>query len=323
MARRKKGQHISGWVNLDKPLELGSTQAVSKVRRIFDAQKAGHAGTLDPLATGILPIALGEATKTVPFLVDRDKVYRFGVQWGEARSTDDREGEVIATSEVRPTEAQIAEALKRFEGDILQVPPRFSAVKIDGERAYDIARSGGEVELNPRPVTIYEARLIACPDADSCELEIACSKGTYVRSLARDLGETLGTVAHVSWLRRTRVGPFNEKTVISLEKLEALGNSAAQFEALLPVETVLDDIPALAVTGEQAQKLRQGRTILVPPGAIEPLPLDAPAGIALGAEAEWEDEDEGDLVYAMDRERLVALGFVSRGEFHPTRVFRI
>ena len=322
MGRRKKGQHISGWVNLDKPLELGSTQAVSRVRRIFDAQKAGHAGTLDPLATGILPIALGEATKTVPFLVDRDKVYRFGVKWGEARSTDDREGEVIATSDTRPSEAQIAEALKYFEGEIMQVPPKFSAVKIDGERAYDIARDGGEVELKPRPVTVYEAKLLGCPDEDTCELEVECSKGTYVRSIARDLGQKLGTVAHVSWLRRTRVGPFTEETAISLDKLDALGNSAAHFEALAPVETVLDDIPALAVTGDQAQKLRQGRTIIVPPGVL-PLPPDTPASIQLGAEHEWGDEDEGDLVYAMDRERLVALGFVSRGAFHPTRVFRI
>lgn len=328
MGRRKKGEKIDGWIALDKPVGMTSTQAVGKVRWLFKAQKAGHAGTLDPLASGILPIALGEATKTVPFAMDRDKVYRFTVRWGEARSTDDAEGEIIATSAARPGEAAIRDALKAYEGDIEQVPPRFSAIKVDGERAYDLARAGEEVELKARPVTIYRAELLGCPDADHAEFEIECSKGTYVRSLARDLAEDLGTKGYVSALRRTDVGPFGAENAISLEKLEALSHSAAHFEHLLPVETVLDDIPALAITGEQAQRLRQGRSVFVPPSALQA--LEGPVSIPLGAEADWgadageePPEEEGDLVYAMDRGKLVALGFVARGEFHPTRVFRL
>ena len=270
MARRKKGNKVDGWVALDKPVGLTSTQAVGKVRRLFDAQKAGHAGTLDPLASGMLPIALGEATKTVPFAMDRDKVYRFTIHWGEARATDDLEGDVIATSDVRPAQAAIAEALKAYVGDIEQVPPQYSAIKIDGERAYDLARAGEEVELKARPVTIYEARLVVCPDADHAEIEIECSKGTYVRSLARDLAEDLGTKGYVSALRRTDVGPFGAHNAISLEKLEELSHSAAHFEHLLVVETVLDDIPALAITAEQAQRVRQGRSILAPSFSAHP-----------------------------------------------------
>jgi tRNA pseudouridine55 synthase len=322
MARRKKGNPVHGWVALDKPVGMTSTQAVSRVRRLFDAQKAGHAGTLDPLATGILPIALGEATKTVPFAMDREKTYRFTVRWGEARSTDDAEGEVTATSDVRPDTAAIEAALPDFVGEIWQTPPRFSAVKIDGERAYDIAREGGDVVLQPRLVEIREAKLLSVPDADTAEVEITCGKGTYVRALVRDLAEKLGTCAYVAALRRTRVGPFTEATAIGLDKLEALGQSAGHLSCLLPVETVLDDIPALAVTGDQAARLRQGRSVIVRPPAFLEFSDDAAPAISLGAESEWE-EDEGDLAYAMDKGRLVALGTIARGEFHPTRVFRI
>ena len=321
MARRKKGNPVHGWIALDKPKGMTSTQAVARVRRLFDAQKAGHAGTLDPLATGILPIALGEATKTVPFVMDREKVYRFLIRWGEARTTDDAEGEVIETSEARPEPAAIKAGLEAFVGEIWQVPPRFSAVKIDGERAYDIAREGGEVDLEPRIVEIYEAHYLGSPDPDHAELEIVCGKGTYVRSLARDLAKKLGTCGHVAQLRRTRVGPFGEQSAIPLESLEALGDSARHLECLSPVETVLDDIPALAVTGDQAARLRQGRSVIVRPQAfLGPGPSEA---IALGEEAEPEDDEPNNIAYAMEKGRLVALGQIIRGEFHPTRVFRI
>jgi tRNA pseudouridine55 synthase len=322
MGRRNKGQAIHGWIPLDKPQGMTSTQAVSRIKRLFDAQKAGHAGTLDPLATGLLPIALGEATKTVPFLMDSEKAYRFVIRWGEERATDDAEGVVIATSDHRPAPAEIERALPRFVGEIQQVPPRFSAIKIDGERAYDIAREGGEVELEARTVEIYEARLLACPDEDHAELEILCGKGTYVRSLARDLAQMLGTAGHVASLRRTQVGPFGEEDAIALELLEGLCESARHLERLYPVETVLDDIPALAVTGVEAQRLRQGRSVIVRPQAFLAMTGTDAQAIPLGAEADL-GEEEPTLAKAMDRGRLVALGDVVRGEFHPTRVFRI
>lgn len=322
MGRRSKGDAIHGWVPLDKPAGMTSTQAVGRIRRLFNAQKAGHAGTLDPLATGLLPIALGEATKTVPFLMDQEKGYRFVIRWGEERSTDDAEGDVIATSLVRPSAQAIEAALPAFVGEILQVPPKFSAVKIEGERAYDIAREGGDVVLEPRPVEIYEARVLAIPDPDHAELEILCGKGTYVRSLARDLARMLGTCAHVASLRRTKVGPFDESSAVPLAQLEALCESARHLERLYPVETVLDDIPALAVTGEQAQRLRQGRSVIVRPQAFLAVSGFDDRAIPLGAEAELA-EDEPALAKAMEKGRLVALGELVRGEFHPTRVFRI
>ncbi|MGH6782800.1 MAG: tRNA pseudouridine(55) synthase TruB, partial [Phenylobacterium sp.] len=226
MARRKKGDAISGWVNLDKPYDFGSTQAVGRVRRIFNAQKAGHAGTLDPLATGILPIALGEATKTVSFLMDADKAYRFTIEWGRTTASFDREGATTATSDVRPSAEAVAAVLPEFIGDILQVPPAFSAVKVDGERAYDLARAGEAVELKARQVSIYDARVIDVPDADHIEIAVECGKGTYVRAIVRDIAERLGACAHVSALRRTRVGPFDEDSAITLELLEDLGHKA-------------------------------------------------------------------------------------------------
>ncbi|MDO9223144.1 MAG: tRNA pseudouridine(55) synthase TruB, partial [Caulobacter sp.] len=252
MARRKKGEPVSGWVCLDKPYDFGSTQAVGKVRWLFNAQKAGHAGTLDPLATGVLPIALGEATKTVPFMMDADKAYRFTLEWGRSTTTLDREGETTATSDVRPTRAQVEAALPAFVGEIQQIPPDYSAVKVDGERAYDLARAGEVLDLKARTITVHGLRVSAVPDPDHIELEMECGKGAYVRAIVRDLASALGACAHVSALRRTRVGPFGEDRAITLEKLEDMSHKAALPEVLLPVETALDDIPALAVTAEDA-----------------------------------------------------------------------
>lgn len=263
--RNKKGQKINGWVNLDKPVGLTSTQAIGKVRRFLNAQKAGHAGTLDPLATGILPIALGEATKTIPFAQDHHKTYEFTITWGEQRDTDDTEGEVIATSDVRPARADIEALLAEFTGDIEQVPPKFSAIKIDGQRAYDMARAGEDVVLTSRPVFVESLELLETRD-DEADLRMVCGKGTYVRSLARDMAIKLGTVGYISALRRCAVGPFELSNSISLEKLEELSNSApagagAPDGVLLPLETVLDDIPALALKEDELSDLRNGRSV--------------------------------------------------------------
>jgi len=308
MGRRRKGQAVSGWINLDKPYDLGSTQAVSRVRRLFDAQKAGHAGTLDPLATGILPIALGEATKTVPFLMDADKSYRFTIAWGRTTATYDREGATTASSDVRPSVDQVAAALPAFVGEILQLPPAFSAVKVDGERAYDLAREGQPVELQPRPVVIHAARVTAQPDDDHVEVELDCGKGTYVRALVRDLAEALGACAHVSALRRTRVGGFASENAISLETLEELCHRAAASEALLPVETALDDIPALAVTAEDAFRLTQGRSIVLLPRQVEALTARLAASRT---------------VSALHGGKIVALCEMRAGRLNPTRVFHL
>lgn len=260
MARNKKGIPIHGWLNLDKPLGMTSTQALGRVRRILNAQKLGHAGTLDPLATGILPIALGEATKTIQYAQDRDKVYRFKVRWGEARNTDDCEGAVIATSDRRPSETDIRTLLPRFTGNIDQVPPQFSAIKLDGERAYDLARAGEKLDIQPRRVTVYGFKLLNSTP-DEAEFELECGKGTYVRSIARDMGQILGCYGHVSALRRLAVGNFTENTSISLDEFEKIVQSPNPDQVLLPVETVLDDIPALAMTAEEIGRIRQGQTL--------------------------------------------------------------
>ena len=260
MGRNKKGVPVNGWVNLDKPLGLTSTQALGRVRRLLNAQKLGHAGTLDPLATGILPIALGEATKTIPYAQDRDKVYRFTVKWGEARNTDDCEGEVIASSDKRPAEADIIALLPRFTGNIDQTPPQFSAIKIDGERAYDLARAGEKIDMQSRRVTVYGFKLLKTTQ-DEAEFELECGKGTYVRSIARDMGQILGCFGHVSALRRTAVGNFTESTSISLDEFEKIVQTADPDQVLMPVETVLDDIPALAMTAEEIGRIRQGQTL--------------------------------------------------------------
>lgn len=268
MGRRKKGRPVNGWVVVDKPKGATSTQVVSIVRRVFDAKKAGHGGTLDPLASGILPIALGEATKTVPYTMDALKSYEFTVRWGQQRSTDDLEGEIIARSDVRPTTAQIVAQLGQFIGDISQVPPAFSAIKVDGERAYDLAREGEKVELKARPVFVERLELLDQPDDDHASFLMVCGKGTYVRSLGRDLALKLGTVGTISALRRTNVGPFDTERAISLEQIEEMGNSPPPElselpDWLLPVETALDDIPALALTGPDAQRMKQGNEVRV------------------------------------------------------------
>jgi tRNA pseudouridine55 synthase len=301
MSRRKKGDKVDGWIVLDKPLGLGSTPAVSRVRRLFGAQKAGHGGTLDPLATGVLPIALGEATKTVPWVMDGRKEYRFTLRFGQARSTEDAEGEVIAESAVRPTESAILAALGAFLGEIEQRPPAFSALKIDGKRAYDLARAGETVELALRKVTIERLELVGRPDADHADFVVGCGKGTYIRSLGRDLAVSLGTVGHLSALRRTRAGPFTEDQAISLPKLEALGHIPALFGVLAPVATALDDIPALALTETQADRLRHGQPVFLPEDA-------PPSGTLLRTEL-------GSRLVALVRSDGVAL--------KPVRVFNL
>jgi tRNA pseudouridine55 synthase len=301
MSTKRPKNKVDGWVVLDKPLGMGSTQAVGKVRWLFAAEKAGHGGTLDPLATGILPIALGEATKTVPFIMDGRKEYRFTLRFGEARSTDDGEGEVIATSDVRPTDEAIRAALGQFTGTLSQMPPAFSALKIGGQRAYDLARAGEAVDLKPRTVTIDRLELQARPDADHADFVVGCGKGTYIRSLGRDLARALGTVGHLSALRRTAVGPFREEAAISLPKLEALGHIPPLLGALVPVATALDDIPALALTGTQADRLRHGQPVL--------LTRDAPPS--------------GTLVRAETGSKLVALVRSDGTALQPVRVFNL
>ena len=265
MARRKKGRKLSGWINLDKPYELGSTPAVSRVRWLFHAQKAGHAGTLDPLATGVLPIALGEATKTVSFMQDAAKTYRVSVGLGVSTTTDDMEGEPLETSEHRPETQEIKAALASFTGEIQQVPPQFSAIRKDGVRAYTKARAGESVELEARNVRIDHIRFLRRVDADHFTLEVDCGKGVYIRSLARDLARQLGTQGHVTKLRRTRVGPFDEKSALGLDKLTNLGHNSPDLAALdaclLPLTTALDDIPAVAISGDEASRIKQGQAI--------------------------------------------------------------
>jgi tRNA pseudouridine55 synthase len=305
MARRKKGLPINGWLILDKPLGLTSTHALARVKRLFDAQKAGHAGTLDPLATGILPIAFGEATKTVSFAVDGKKSYAFAVRWGAETTTDDKEGAVTATSEARPTEGEIRALLPRFIGEIMQTPPAFSAVKIDGERAYDLARDGEVVVLDPRPIQIDDLRLVEMPNADTAVFEADCGKGTYVRSIARDMGRSLGCYGHVIELRRTRVGPFEEGDAWGLEELEAEVEAGRLFDTdgpLLPVEMPLRGLPELMVTPSDASKLVRGMAVLI-------RGRDAP--VLSG------------LMYATCQGRIVALGEVEKGALHPIRVFNL
>jgi tRNA pseudouridine55 synthase len=306
MARRKTGRPVHGWVILDKPLGMTSTRAVSAVRRIFDARKAGHGGTLDPLATGLLPIALGEATKTVSFVMDGAKTYRFTVRWGVETATDDTEGEAIATSGVRPSRADIEAVLPRFTGAIEQVPPRYSAIKVAGERAYDIARDGEEPDLAAREVRIDRLELVAMEGPDETVFEADCGKGTYVRSLARDMGRALGTFGHVTALRRTRVAGFGEDDMISLEKLDELSHIAAGRETLADVlrsmETALDDIPALAVSGADAARLMRGQAVILR-GRDAPI-LHGTVLVASGGNP-------------------VALVEVKQGALHPKRVFNL
>ncbi len=310
MARRRRGNPVHGWVALDKPLGLSSAQATSRVRRILDAAKAGHGGTLDPLATGVLPIALGEATKTVAWVMDGAKAYRFAVRWGEARDTDDSEGEIIETSDVRPDRKAIEAVLSRFTGEIEQVPPSFSAVKINGKRAYAIARAGEAVCVAPRAVRIDALSLVERPDDDRAVFAVECGKGTYIRSLARDIARALGTCGHVSELRRTRSGPFSEERAISLEVLESLVHSGPPSDYLLAVETALDDIPALALNAAQADHLRHGR----------PVRAQGEEGRVFVDTGNLAD---GEVLCAMADGRPVALARLIDGEIRPFRVLNI
>ncbi|MFN7108154.1 MAG: tRNA pseudouridine(55) synthase TruB [Brevundimonas sp.] len=309
MGRRKKGDVVDGWVCLDKPFEMGSTEAVSRIRRLFNAQKAGHAGTLDPLASGILPIALGEATKTVPMMMEAQKVYRFTINWGVSTDSVDREGEIIGRSDVRPTVDQVKAALPAFVGEIDQTPPRFSAIKVDGARAYDLARDGVEFELQARRVTIHSAEVSYAPDADHVELTIRTGKGVYVRSLARDLAVVLGAEGHVSALRRELVGPFSTQNAVTLDSLEEMVHRGAASEGLLAVATALDDIPELAVTEQDAFSLRQGRPIVLLPRQVETLKDRL--------------RDGSRTVSAFQGQTLVALCQLRAGRLEPDRVFNL
>ena len=305
---KRRGLPIHGWLVIDKPLGVSSAQVVGAVRRAIGAAKAGHAGTLDPLASGILPVALGEATKTVPYVMDGTKAYRFTVRWGEGTSTDDAEGEVIAVSQSRPTPAEIEAAVARMTGEIEQVPPAYSAVHVSGQRAYALARAGRSVDLASRRVVIHRFALVARPDNDHTVFEVACGKGVYIRSLARDLAAGLGTCGHVSSLRRTAVGPFGEEQAIPLETLQSLGHSPAAFGHLLPVEAVLDDIPALDLTDTEANRLRRGQPVglidRLDPKCIGPL-------------------ESGCIVWARAGGKPVALARFEAGGLRPVRVLNL
>ncbi len=297
-APRSKRVEINGWVILDKPVGMTSTHAVSRLKRIFNAKKAGHAGTLDPLASGLLPVAFGEATKTVPFVQDGEKAYRFTVLWGIETDSDDAEGKVVHTSDHRPGPDQIEAALPRFTGTIMQTPPAFSAIKVNGERAYDMARDGEIVELAARPITINSLELVASTE-DEAVFEARCGKGTYVRAIARDLGRVLGCYGHVIALRRTRVGPFTEVDACSLEELEAEPESA--FDLMRPVETGLSEVQCVVVDRDAAARLRRGQSLLL-----------------RGRDAPFEG-----MAYAACGGVVVAFGEVLHGELVPSRVFNL
>ena len=301
MARRRKGRPINGWIVIDKPKGVGSTDVVSKVRWAFQAQKAGHSGTLDPMATGALAVALGEATKTVPYAVDGLKGYRFTVRWGATTDTDDAEGHVVETCADRPSLEQIDAALPGFVGDIIQRPPAYSAIKIAGRRAYDMAREGETPELQPRSIYVDALTRVSDASEDNCVFEMVCGKGGYVRSVARDLGEKLGCLGHVTELRRLWTGPFDLSRAFPFENLDALREDDAAEQHLLPVSAGLDDIPALHLDPGRAAQVRQGRAI--------------PAvGLTL---------TYGDLAWASFDGAPVAVGVVKAGDFHPSRVFNL
>lgn len=298
MARGKKGRAVSGWLIVDKPAGVNSTAVVNKVKWAFGAQKAGHAGTLDPDATGVLAVALGEATKTIPYITDALKCYRFRVSFGAATDTDDASGAVIARSDLRPTDAQIEAALAAFRGDISQVPPQYSAVRVDGERAYDLAREGEAMDLAARPLWVERLELLGRPDAGHVDLEMVCGKGGYVRSIARDLGRVLGCLGHVEWLRRTWSGPFDADQGVTLATLDAEAKTEALDARLLPLELGLQDLPEFTATPEGAARLRNGN-----PGQV------------IG-HADWGTEGWASL-----NGQAVAVGHYRGGELHPSRVF--
>jgi tRNA pseudouridine55 synthase len=299
MGRKRKGRAVSGWLVVDKPAGVTSTAIVNKVRWAFGAAKAGHAGTLDPAATGVLAVALGEATKTVPYITDALKCYRFLVRLGQSTTTDDAEGTVLAASDLRPSDAEIAAALPAFRGQIEQVPPQFSAVKVDGERAYDIARAGEEMDLAPRALWVDRLEIIARPDPDHVELEMVCGKGGYVRAIARDLGVSLGCLGHVAWLRRVWSGPFRADQGLSLEQIDAMAHSPELDAHLHPLEAGLHGLPELPATPEGAARLRNGNP-----------------GMVLTSSVAY-----GDTAWASYGGQVVAVGIYKSGELHPTRVF--
>ena len=304
--RRKRGRPLDGWLIIDKPPGLTSTDVVNRVRRAFDARKAGHGGTLDPLATGVLPIAFGAATKTVPYVMDGTKLYRFTLRLGEVRDTDDADGTLTATSDVRPTDAQIRAALPAFTGAIMQVPPAFSAVKIAGERAYDMAREGRPPVLEPRPARVDRFTLVERPDADTAVFEAECGKGVYMRSLARDLALACGTFGHVAALRRLRVGPFTEAAAIPLDKLTPCGDTGpASPDFLLPVATALADIPALALTEAEAAALAHGQAISL---------------VELMGRIPRTADPDGGLARAMAGSRVIGLCRLENGWLKPERL---
>ena len=298
MGRTKKGRAVSGWVIIDKPAGVGSTQVVNKVKWAFQAQKAGHSGTLDPDATGVLAVALGEATKTVPYVTDATKCYRFRVTFGASTSTDDASGAVTETSNSRPTDAEIEATLPLFRGQIMQVPPQVSAVKVEGERAYDLAREGIEMELAARPLWVESLEVIGRPDADHLDLEMVCGKGGYVRSIARDLGKTLGCLGHVEWLRREWSGPFEAEGAVTLEQIEELARTDAIDTLLQPLEIGLADLPETIATPEGAARLRNGN-----PGMV------IASGLDWGTEA-----------WASYEGQAIAIGRYQGGELNPSRV---
>ena len=300
MGRKRKGRAVNGWLVVDKPAGVTSTSVVNRVRRALGAAKAGHAGTLDPAATGVLAVALGEATKTVPFVTDAAKAYRFTIRWGQATDTDDAEGQVIAQTDARPDAAAIEAALGAFRGDIMQVPPQFSAVKVEGERAYDIARAGEAMELAARPLHVAKLELTGQPDPDHAELEMVCGKGGYVRSIARDLGAALGCLGHVTGLRRMWSGPFRAEDGIGLEALEALEPEALEAH-LLPLETGLAELPELPLAPEGAVRLKNGN-----PGRV----LSSSAA-------------PGETAWGSYEGQPVAVGMYLGGELHPSRVFNL
>ncbi len=304
---RQKGEPIHGWIAVDKPSGMTSATVVARVKRAMNAAKVGHGGTLDPLATGILPIALGEATKTVNFAMDGRKTYQFEVIWGAGTDTDDSEGKIIATAPGRPSAAEIEAALPTFTGSIQQVPPDYSAIKVGGKRAYDLAREGETVTLQARTVVVTRFSLLSA-GPETAKFEVDCGKGTYIRALVRDLAKALGTLGHISALRRTRCGPFGQERAISLDNLEALGHKTAASEHLLPVATVLDDIPALALTAEEARRMSLGQSI-----ALWPVAKRSPlTGL-----------EPGDAVQAKCGDKLVAVAEVGNGMVRPVRVMNL
>ena len=310
--RKRKGDPVHGWLAVDKPVDVTSTQVVGILKRLYNAQKAGHGGTLDPLADGILPIAFGEATKTAQWAMDCDKEYVFTIEWGSSTASQDKEGDVVATSDVRPTREQIEAALPAFIGDIEQVPPKYSAIKVQGERAYDLARDGEAFEIPSRQVTVYEAELVEMADADHATLRVVSGKGFYVRAMARDLAVALGAEGHVSALRRTRVGALDEPASIKLSDLEALSEDKdALVASLKPLETILDDVPKIEIDRGDADALKLGREVVLLPHIVE----------QWRAEADLDSDDR--LALAMTDKQAVALGEVRAGRFQPRKVFQL